>query len=197
MAVVENQRSLLTESSLCKDHCFESLPSNGFAVVRNQDRSHSASHLTLSTKEAKLPLFNDSPLPAAQEELCISLNYSGPWFNLVCKAWDLKEENESLSLYPKHFANQNWTPAYMCLLGLYLQHSTPVRHSLHNVISPSSCPSFHPWEFQTHLISHTVQEGCHPCSYMQIWTVTYHWIWSPLQESKFSASWESCLGGGR
>lgn len=78
MAVVENQRSLLTESSLCKDHCFESLPSNGFAVVRNQDRSHSASHLTLSTKEAKLPLFNDSPLPAAQEELCISLNYSGP-----------------------------------------------------------------------------------------------------------------------
>lgn len=81
MAVVKYQRSLLVTlpgPSLCREHCFETLPCNGFAMARNQDRPCSASHLPLSAKEAKLPVFNDFPLPAAQEELCISLDCCGP-----------------------------------------------------------------------------------------------------------------------
>lgn len=167
--------------------------------MSNQDRSCSASHLTLSTKEAKLPVFNDFPLPTAQEELCISLNYCGPWFTWVAKH-EVSLKKMRIWVYIRSILLIRTGLQHMCVCLDYISSTASlhiVRHSLHNVISPSSHPNFHPYECQTRLISHTAQEGCHLCSYMQIWTVTYHWTWSSLQESKFSASWESCLGGGK
>lgn len=89
-------------------------------MVSNQDQSHSASHPTLSTKEVKLPIFNDFPLPAAQEELCISLNLMTVGLDLLGLQSMRSEENEDLSLYPKYSASKSWTPVNVCLLVLYL-----------------------------------------------------------------------------